>query len=159
MSQNKRYAYVTIDDFHSMGKDMRDQTLLAIKAPADTLLEVPRSDDQKVRIYCSQILLSTINFWYDLMWKCIEASENFDLSFRVSVFLKKFLKSRLSCADFSLEFIDRSIGQKSIFSLSIIQNHFWIEMNFEFWKNHIICWYPCFHMRYINSFVTKPFSP
>ncbi|KAK7574442.1 hypothetical protein V9T40_011633 [Parthenolecanium corni] len=50
MSQNKRYAYVTIDDFHSMGKDMRDQTLLAIKAPADTLLEVPRSDDQKMNI-------------------------------------------------------------------------------------------------------------
>lgn len=48
MSQNKRYAYVTIDDFHSMGKDMRDQTLLAIKAPADTLLEVPRREERKV---------------------------------------------------------------------------------------------------------------
>lgn len=48
MSQNKRYAYVTIDDFHSIGKNMRDQTLLAIKAPADTLLEVPVCDNQKV---------------------------------------------------------------------------------------------------------------
>ncbi|XKL59687.1 hypothetical protein PGB90_000703 [Kerria lacca] len=50
MSQNKRYAYVTIDDFHSMGKDMRDQTLLAIKAPADTLLEVPRREERKINI-------------------------------------------------------------------------------------------------------------
>jgi transcription factor E2F2 len=46
MSQDKRYAYITIDDFNSMGKDMRDQTLLAIKAPADTLLEVPRREEK-----------------------------------------------------------------------------------------------------------------
>lgn len=48
MSQDKRYAYITIDDFNSMGKDMRDQTLLAIKAPADTLLEVPRREEKNV---------------------------------------------------------------------------------------------------------------
>lgn len=49
MSQNKRYAYVTIDDLYSMGDDAKDQTLLAIKAPADTLLEVPRREDRKVK--------------------------------------------------------------------------------------------------------------
>lgn len=48
MSQDKKHAYITIDDFHSMGKDMRDQTLLAIKAPPDTLLEVPRGGENKV---------------------------------------------------------------------------------------------------------------
>lgn len=47
MSQDKKHAYITIDDFHSMGKDMRDQTLLAIKAPPDTLLEVPRGGENK----------------------------------------------------------------------------------------------------------------
>lgn len=35
---------------------MRDQTLLAIRAPPDTLLEVPVRDNQKVRyidfLYC-----------------------------------------------------------------------------------------------------------
>ncbi|KAK7574445.1 hypothetical protein V9T40_011636 [Parthenolecanium corni] len=50
ISQNNRYAYVTIDDFHSMEKNMRDQTLLAIRAPPDTLLEVPVRDNQKMNI-------------------------------------------------------------------------------------------------------------
>lgn len=40
---------MTIDDFHSLGREMKDQTLLAIKAPADTLLEVPRREERKVR--------------------------------------------------------------------------------------------------------------
>ena len=58
MSQDERYAYVTIEDFHAMGKDVKDQTLLAIKAPADTLLEVPRREERKV---CWMIV--GVNHW------------------------------------------------------------------------------------------------
>lgn len=56
MSQNKRYAYVTIEDFHSLGKDMKDQTLLAIKAPSETLLEVPRREERKV-------IYQSLSYW------------------------------------------------------------------------------------------------
>lgn len=79
MSQDKRYAYVTIEDFHSLGKEMKDQTLLAIRAPADTLLEVPRREERKVisgfSLFRSDLIFSAhpsnfIRLLRRLMCKC-----------------------------------------------------------------------------------------
>ena len=47
MSQDKRFAYITYQDLHTI-KDYKDKTVFAIKAPPGTQLQVPQELKKEV---------------------------------------------------------------------------------------------------------------
>ncbi|TNM95331.1 hypothetical protein fugu_016414 [Takifugu bimaculatus] len=47
---NQRLGYVTYQDIRSIGS-LQDQTVIAVKAPADTKLEVPDTEGESLQIY------------------------------------------------------------------------------------------------------------
>ncbi|XP_068195057.1 transcription factor E2F2 isoform X2 [Antennarius striatus] len=50
VDDNKRFGYVTYQDIRSIGS-LRDQTVIAVKAPAETKLEVPDTPGGSLQIY------------------------------------------------------------------------------------------------------------
>lgn len=50
LSEDRRYAYVTFAD---LGPQYENQTIMAIRAPPEAKLQVPRPDHEVVCLFCS----------------------------------------------------------------------------------------------------------